>query len=76
MDSLVGRLDQVHKAVSDDQDSWQANQKQNTPKARAAAPKLKLALDRDSDEYFNLLSQFKDATQRLHDLMLDVACPQ
>lgn len=76
MDVVSDRLDQAHNAVSSDQESLLANQKLNTPKSRTAAPKLQQALDRDFDEYFNLMSQLKDATQRLRDLMLDVPCQQ
>lgn len=76
LEALTGRLDQVHKVVSDDQDNLLANQKVNTAQARAVAPKLKLALDRDAGDYFNLMTQFKDTIARLKDLMTDVPCAQ
>jgi len=76
LDAVGGRLDQARQAVSDDQDNLLANQKVNTAKARTAAAQYKLILDRDSGEYFNLMSQFKDIVLRLGNLMLDVACPQ
>jgi hypothetical protein len=76
LDTVDGRLDQVRQAVSSDQENLQANQKVNTAKARTAAAQFKLILDRDSDEYFNLMSQFKDIVLRLENLMSDVACPQ